>query len=87
MLKHCYSFFFETFNKKSTAFWVVMPCSSETVHHFKGIYFLHLEGRRVSQGRNQHNQAAKSASAGFLHGLLFDLGNTYDTYYSETMIS
>jgi hypothetical protein len=40
---------------KSTIFWDIMLCSPLKVNqHFRGTYHLHLQGRRISQARNQH---------------------------------
>jgi hypothetical protein len=43
---------------KSTAFWDVTPCSSESAWRFGGTYRLHLQDRRVNQGGNQEKPAA-----------------------------
>jgi hypothetical protein len=40
---------------KNTVFWVVTPCSSEIAPRFGGTYLFHLQGRKVSQARNQQN--------------------------------
>jgi hypothetical protein len=46
----------------SFVFWDIMPCSSVTVNwHFGGTYRLHFQGRRVSQGSNQHEVGSKLA--------------------------
>jgi hypothetical protein len=64
---------------KSTVFWVVPLCGSETDHHFRGTYRLHLQGWSVSQAWNQHKQVANSAkltllpATGFLFGFFFNL--------------
>jgi hypothetical protein len=43
------------FYQKSTLFWDITPCSPLKVNrHFGGIYCLHLQGRRKSRARNQH---------------------------------
>jgi hypothetical protein len=41
----------------STVLWIMTPCSFETARRFRGIYPLSLQGRRVSQTRNQQKQA------------------------------
>jgi hypothetical protein len=46
---------------KSTVFWSVTLCGSETARRFGGIYRLHIQGRRASQAKNQQKQAASSA--------------------------
>jgi hypothetical protein len=37
---------------KSTFLWVIMPCCLENASHFRGTYYSHLMGQRVSQARN-----------------------------------
>jgi hypothetical protein len=41
----------------STVCWVIVPCNSERSQHFQGIYWLHLEGQRVSQEREKQKEA------------------------------
>jgi hypothetical protein len=39
---------------KSAVFWEVMPCRMKDVYwHFGGMYYLYLEGQRVSQASNK----------------------------------
>jgi hypothetical protein len=46
---------------KSTIFWDRTPCSPLKVNQqFGGTYHLHLQGREVSQGRNQREAASSS---------------------------
>jgi hypothetical protein len=45
--------FFTAVTMKSTVLWVAIPCSSERAQCFKGVYYHHFQGRRVSQERNQ----------------------------------
>jgi hypothetical protein len=62
---------------KSPIFWDVTPCSLlENNRHFGGAYRLHLQGRRISQARNQHGYLLH---AGFLFGLFVpeDEGNVF----------
>jgi hypothetical protein len=43
---------------KSTILWDITPCSPLKVsRHFGGTYRLHLQSRRISRGRNQHQVA------------------------------
>jgi hypothetical protein len=66
---------------KSTDFWVITPCITKRVLRFGGTHHLHIQGRNVSQERNQQEQAAISAlSAGFSLGLHFDLEDGGDTF-------
>jgi hypothetical protein len=51
-------------------FWLVTPCNSEIARRFGGNDSLHLQGRRVSQARNQLSLTPDSA--GLLLDLLFD---------------
>jgi hypothetical protein len=40
---------------KHTTFWDITTCSPLKVNqHFRGTYRLHLQGRRISRARNQH---------------------------------
>jgi hypothetical protein len=48
-------------NMKSTVFWDVTPCSSETDRRFGGAYRLHIHSWRVGQARKQK----KLADSGF----------------------
>jgi hypothetical protein len=42
--------------------------------HFRGTYHLHFQGQRVSQVRNQHEEAARGSAYCLLHaGILLDL--------------
>jgi hypothetical protein len=42
---------------KSIIFWDIMPCSSMSVNRrFRGTYRLHLQGRKISWARNQHER-------------------------------
>jgi hypothetical protein len=41
--------------------WVVQQCSPEKVRRFGGTYFLYLQGRSVSQGRNRQKLATSPA--------------------------
>jgi hypothetical protein len=52
-------------------FWVVSPCSSEKARHFGGTPYLHLQGPKVSQARNERI-SLPPASFGYLLGLLFE---------------
>lgn len=45
-----------TVTMKSTAFCVVMVCSSETVRYFGGIHLVYLQDREVRQERGQPQQ-------------------------------
>jgi hypothetical protein len=56
---------------KSTIFWVVTPYSSERARHFVGTYRLHLQGRIVSQARNQRKQEPSWACLGEYGGVMF----------------
>jgi hypothetical protein len=40
-----------------------MSCSLDTAQHFRGIYRLHLQGKRVIKARNQQEQMASSATS------------------------
>jgi hypothetical protein len=42
---------------KSTAFYVVMACTSETDRRFERTCLLYLQGRRVKEARNCRNQS------------------------------
>jgi hypothetical protein len=45
---------------KSSVFWDIMPCSSLKVgRRFGETYRLHLQGRRISQTRNQGEAGSK----------------------------
>jgi hypothetical protein len=46
---------------KGDVLWVVTLCSSERAQRFRETYRLHLQGRRVWQGRNQQEQVTSSA--------------------------
>jgi hypothetical protein len=39
-----------------TIFWAVTPCNWERIRRFRRAYRLHLQGRRVSQVKNQKKQ-------------------------------
>jgi hypothetical protein len=40
---------------KSTIFWDITPCSQlRVIRRFRGTYCLHLQGRKISRARNQH---------------------------------
>jgi hypothetical protein len=85
-LKHCFSYTnmfefvgFEVLKAvviKSTIVWDITPCSPLKVNRSFGVtYRLHLQGRRISQERNQMASRALLATwfhAGFLHSLFFD---------------
>jgi hypothetical protein len=45
---------------KSTVLWVVTTWISEKFQHFhfRGTYFLHLQGQRISQAKDQQKQEA-----------------------------
>jgi hypothetical protein len=43
---------------KTTVFCVLMPCTSEIARRIGGTYRLQLQGRIVSQARNQRKQTA-----------------------------
>jgi hypothetical protein len=50
---------------ESTVFWDVMPCSPvEVLLLFGGTYYLHLQGRRVSQAGNQQDEGSSLGSWG-----------------------
>jgi hypothetical protein len=51
----------ETLSVKRTIFWVAMVCSSERVQCFRGMYSLHLQGRVVSQERDQQSKRASQS--------------------------
>jgi hypothetical protein len=58
---------------KSTIFWDITPCSPLKVNRrFGGMYRLHLQGRRISRGRNQHALLVTCFHADFLLSLFFD---------------
>jgi hypothetical protein len=65
---------------KTTVFWVLAPCSSEIVRRFGGTYCLKLQGRIVSQARNQQKQAT-SWAVSKLHGV-----TTQKTVFSYVFI-
>jgi hypothetical protein len=44
-------------------FWVVMTHSLQKAQHFRGPYFLHLQGPRVSQAGHQHQEGSKQSLA------------------------
>lgn len=44
--------------KSNEGFRVVIPCSSEGFWHFRGKYHLCLQGKRVSEARNQQEVAS-----------------------------
>jgi hypothetical protein len=55
---------------KASAFSGITPCSLFKVnHYFGGTYRLHVQGRRMSQSRNQHEA---SSSTGLLLSLFID---------------
>jgi hypothetical protein len=44
----------------SSMFWDITQCIPSKVNiHFAGTYHLHLQGRRLSQARNQHKSGSK----------------------------
>jgi hypothetical protein len=52
---------------KNSVFWNTTSCSQlEANRRFWGTYRLHLEGRRISQGRNQHETGREQSSACYL---------------------
>jgi hypothetical protein len=52
--------FLTAVGKNNSVFWDITPCSSLLVkRRFGGIYRLHLQGRRISQVRNQHEASSK----------------------------
>jgi hypothetical protein len=63
---------------KSYIFWDIMSCSPLRINrHFGGTCHLYLQGRRISQARNQ----ATSFHAGFLLGLFFDPEDGGDMFF------
>jgi hypothetical protein len=49
---------------KSPSFWVTIPCSPLKINRcFRRICRLHLQGRRISQARHQHEADSKKTSA------------------------
>jgi hypothetical protein len=47
---------------KTTLFWDITPCSSFKFNRrFGGTYRLHLQGRRISRARNQHEGDRKQS--------------------------
>jgi hypothetical protein len=48
---------------KITVFGVVTTCISEGVRSFGGINHLHLQGKRLSQARDQQKQVVREATA------------------------
>jgi hypothetical protein len=49
---------------KSTIFWDIMPCSLVEIHwYFQGVYYLCLQGGRVSWARNQQEVGGKKSVA------------------------
>jgi hypothetical protein len=69
---------------KGRVFWVLTAFYSQ-----RGIYYLHLQGRRVSQARNQQKQEAgwAPASGTFLLGLLFDPEDGGDMFVRNVGLS
>jgi hypothetical protein len=73
---------------KSTIVWDITPWSPLKVNRsFGGTYRLHLQGRRISRGRNQPESRwqweallAKWFHAGFFLGLFFDLEDGGDMF-------
>jgi hypothetical protein len=62
-------------SKKSSIFWDITPCSPLKVNRsFGETRCLHLQERRTSQARNQHEAGGKHSllHADFLLGLFFD---------------
>jgi hypothetical protein len=63
---------------ESTVSWLVTPYSLERARRFGRTYHLHLQGRRMSQGRRKQRNGDKvmrlslSSSVGFLLCLLLD---------------
>jgi hypothetical protein len=59
---------------KSTIFWDITPCNPLKVNQrFGGTYHLHLQGRRISQARNQYKsrwQAELCLTFNRLHGII-----------------
>lgn len=60
VVMECYSATFVN-NDKRTVLLVVLLCSLAQVQCFRDTYQLHLQDRKVSQVRKQHNQAASRA--------------------------
>jgi hypothetical protein len=66
--------------------WVVQTCCLEGILCFRGTYRLHLQDRRVSQGRNQKKYSASSAgSVGFLLGLVFHTEDGGDMFLRNVL--
>jgi hypothetical protein len=72
---------------KSSIFWDITPCSPLKVNRrFGWTCHLHLQGRRISQARNQREARSKQSTdcyllhAGFLHGLFFGLEDGGDKF-------
>jgi hypothetical protein len=55
---------------KSSIFWDVTQCSPLKFNHVSDVRHLHLQGRRISHVRNQHEAGSKLT--GQLFGLFFD---------------
>jgi hypothetical protein len=55
---------------RSMAFWDVKPCSLETAQNFGGTYHSHLQGKIVTQARNQQKQAESSTVSFILKVLI-----------------
>jgi hypothetical protein len=48
---------------KSATFWDITPCSPLKINRrFRGTYCLHLQGRRISQARNQGKSSARKTA-------------------------
>jgi hypothetical protein len=47
---------------KSAVSWIILSCSSESDWPFAGPYYLHLQGRRVSQVGSQQKAAVNDKS-------------------------
>jgi hypothetical protein len=71
---------------KSAVFWDMTPCSPLNVNRrFWGTFRLNLQGRRISQARNQANSACYLFQTGFLITLFLDL-KLEALYSSETVV-
>jgi hypothetical protein len=66
---------------KNSVFWYVTPCCLLNVNwRYGGTCYLHLQGKRISQARNQQSSACCLLYASFLLGLFFypeDGGNMF----------
>jgi hypothetical protein len=56
----------------STVFWDILPCSPLKVNRrFGRIYRLHIQGRRISRARNQHESRWQAEQCDMDHMALY----------------